>query len=139
MTAAIAAAALLLASLCASAPARAQKLDTIKVRVKKGDTLALLAAEYYGDRQYAVFIMKANKLTHPRKLRPNEKIRLPIQREITAAVGDSLIGLAEEHLGDERRAEFLAEFNNLSPTATLAAGCVAEMIIRSVLVNSFAR
>lgn len=119
---ALLAAAIIVASVAAATAARAQNLETIKERVRRGDTLELLAAEYYGDRQYAVFIMKANKLTHPRKLRPGEKIRIPIQREITAAVGDTLVGLAEEHLGDARRAEFLAEFNNLSPTATLAAG-----------------
>jgi len=116
------AAVVLAASLAAGAIAQAQNLETIKVRVRKGDTLELLAAEYYGDRQYAVFIMKANKMTHPRELRPGEKIRIPIQREITTAVGDTLAGLAETYLGDARRAEFLAEFNNLSPTATLAAG-----------------
>jgi LysM repeat protein len=121
MRAAITAAALL-ASVFASAPAQAQKLDTIKVRVKKGDTLALLAAEYYGDRDYAVFIMNANNLTHPRKLRPGERIRVPIQREVTAAVGDTLDGLADDYMGDARRAEFLAEFNNLAVDATLTAG-----------------
>jgi len=102
--------------------AHAQKLETIKHRVERGDTLELLAAEYYGDRRYAVFIMTANKMTHPEPLRPGRRIRIPIQREITASVGDTLGGLAEQHLGDPRRATFLAEFNNLEADASIAAG-----------------
>ncbi|RMH36810.1 MAG: LysM peptidoglycan-binding domain-containing protein [Deltaproteobacteria bacterium] len=102
--------------------ARAQKLDTIRVKVRKGDTLELLAAEYYGDRQHAVFIMKANGMTHPRKLKPGERLRIPIQRELTTEAGDTFAELAERYMGDARRAEFLAAFNNLPAGTTLPAG-----------------
>ncbi len=108
-------------------PARAQELKTIKHRAQVGDTLELLAAEWYGDRQYAVFIMNANRMTHPEKLRKNQKIKIPIQQTITASVGDTLEGLAEQHMGDARRAPFLAEFNNLPQGATIAAGQVVEI------------
>jgi LysM repeat protein len=108
---------------CAAATAAtAQQLETMKVRARRGDTLELLAAEYYGDRQHAVFIMKANNLTHPRKLRAGERIKIPIQREITASVGDTLEGISDEYMGDARRAEFLAAFNNMSADATITAG-----------------
>jgi len=102
-------------------PAAADR-DYVVHKVKKGDTLALLAAEYYGHRNHAVFIMVANKMQHPRPLRPGEKIRIPVSREVTTQVGDTLEGLAQAYLGDKRRAPYLAEFNSLPPDASLAAG-----------------
>ncbi len=96
--------------------------DFVTYKVRPGDTLALLAAEYYGDRNHAVFIMVANKLQHPRPLKPGERLRVPVSREITAAVGDSFDGLAQVYLGDKRRGASLAEFNGLDPGASLAAG-----------------
>lgn len=113
-------AALLICAL--SAPAFAQRRETITHRADKGDTLQLLAAEYYGDRRHAVFIMVANDLEHPRPLRPGERIKIPVTRDVTTAVGDTLESLAAEHLGNKERASFLAEFNGLSPDASIAAG-----------------
>ena len=96
--------------------------DFVTYKVRPGDTLALLAAEYYGDRTHAVFIMVANKMQHPRPLKPGEKLRIPVSREITAAVGDSFDGLAQVYLGDKRRGPSLAEFNGMDPSDSLAAG-----------------
>lgn len=96
--------------------------DFVTYKVRAGDTLALLAAEYYGDRNHAVFIMVANKMQHPRPLKPGEKVRIPVSREITAAVGDTFDGLAQQYLGDKRRGTYLAEFNNMDRGDSLAAG-----------------
>ena len=56
--------ALLALAVCAllAVPARADR-DYLTYKVRAGDSLALLAAEYYGDRNHAVFIMVANKPT----------------------------------------------------------------------------
>ena len=83
--------------------ARADR-DYVQYKVRAGDTLSLLAAEYYGDRDHALFIMVANKMQHPRPLKPGEKLRIPVTREVTAAVGDNFDGLAQTYLGDKRRA-----------------------------------
>ncbi|MBT8495148.1 MAG: LysM peptidoglycan-binding domain-containing protein [Deltaproteobacteria bacterium] len=114
---------LLVISLLATAmPAAAQDTPVIRHRVKAGDSLALLAAEYYGDRRHAIFIMVANKMTHPRALKPREILRIPMNRRITAKAGDSLETLAKQHLGDERRGPFLAAFNNLAVGSSVAVG-----------------
>lgn len=109
-----------------AAPAAADR-DFLVHKVKEGDTLGLLAAEYYGDRNHAVFIMVANKLLHPRPLKKNEKLRIPVSRDVTVAVGDNWDSLAENYLGDKRRGRFLAEFNGASPEASLAAGVIISV------------
>jgi LysM repeat protein len=104
-------------------PAHANR-DYIVHTVKAGDSLDLLAAEYYGDRRHQIFIMVANKMDHPRALKPGEKLRVPVTRSITVAVGDTFESLAQTYLGDKRRASFLAEFNDLAADDGLAAGTV---------------
>ncbi len=116
----------LIAVLVLAAPAAADR-DYVVHKVKEGDTLGLLAAEYYGDRNHAVFIMVANKLLHPRALKKGEKIRIPVSRDVTVAVGDNWDGLAQSYLGDKRRGRYLAEFNGADPAATLAAGLVVSV------------
>jgi LysM repeat protein len=106
----------------APATAVAQELKTIRHRVEKDDTLDLLAAEYYGSRDHAIFIMKVNDMTHKRALKNGERLRIPISMQITTEVGDTWEGLAEKHLGDRRRAPFLAEFNKLSVADSVPAG-----------------
>jgi LysM repeat protein len=114
--------AIVIATLATNGAAYAQNREAIRIRVNEGDTLELLAAEYYGDRQHAVFIMNANDIPHGQALRLGTRLKIPMQRELTASVGDTLAGLAEQHLGDARRAEFLAAFNQLPADTSVAAG-----------------
>jgi len=118
------AAALLVISALGAAQAHAQDAtnDNIVHRVKQGDTLELIAAEFYGDRTKAVFIMVENKMTHARPLKPGEKLRIPVSRDVTSAPGDTFKSLAETYLGNAGRARFLAEFNGLPPDDGLPAG-----------------
>ena len=127
--------ALALTALLANGIARAQTPGsappTVTIhKVQKGDTLELLAAEYYGDRRHKIYIMIENRLDHARELKPGEKLRIPISSEITATVGDSLASLAAQHLGDERRARYLAEFNGLSTDSSVAAGMEIAIPLR---------
>ena len=116
------AAALALAALAAPAAAKEAKGDTLAYRVRQGDTLALIAAEFYGDRSKAIFIMVENKLTHARPLKPGERLRIPVSRDITTAPSDTFESLAGVYLGDPRRGTFLADFNGMSADDGLAAG-----------------
>ncbi len=96
--------------------------DTLTYRVKRGDSLELIAAEFYGDHTHMIFIMVENKLQHPRALNPGERIKIPVTREITTAKGDTFQTLATTYLGDERRAGYLADFNQMSADDSLATG-----------------
>ena len=93
-----------------------------KHKVRKDDTLALLAGENYGSRRYAILIMATNNIKHKDDLRPGTWLKIPINHEITTNAGDTLDSLAEQYLGDSRRGRFLAEFNGLSPAASLPVG-----------------
>ncbi len=99
-----------------------EQSDIITYRAKKGDTLALLAAEYYGDRNKAIFIMVANKMDHPRALKEGEKLRIPVSRPYTTAPGDTFETIAANLLGDAKRGTFLAEFNGLAPDDRIPSG-----------------
>jgi len=100
-------------------------------RVKQGDTIDLVAAEFYGDHaRTALFIVDENKWKTYRKLNPGEKIRVPVTREITTAKGDTLDSLAKQYLGDPNRAQYIAKFNHLELTDIPATGVVLELPFR---------
>jgi LysM repeat protein len=128
--------ALAVALAVAGAPRRvlAQPDEGIQVhKVGRGDSLELLAAEYYGDRQHKIYIMIENRLDHPRPLKPGERLRIPVSHDVTTDNGDTLASLAQTYLGDARRARFLAEFNGLGDLASdtpLAAGMTVSVPLR---------
>jgi hypothetical protein len=131
---------LFLAMTVAAMAQRANEPAAVLYRVKRDDTLELLAAEYYGDRRHAVLIAAENGIDPVRQpfakpLRPNIRLRIPINRQVTTDVGDTLASLAAAHLGDERRAKFLAGFNEerqleLPADVPLAAGQVLDIPIQ---------
>lgn len=103
-------------------PAGAQDPGTVSYKVKQNDSLALIAAEFYGDRNKAIFIMVANKLERARKLRPGERLKVPVSRVLITSPGDTFESIAATLLGDPRRGAFLAKFNNLDARSSLASG-----------------
>jgi LysM repeat protein len=107
---------------------------TTVYRAKQKDTLDLIAAEYYGDRAYGVFIVVENKLKKP-TITPFMRLRVPITREITTAKGDTFASLAQTHLGDEKRAQFLADYNNLPVDESLATGTAVTIPFQITYVS----
>lgn len=91
-------------------------------KVRKGDTLELLAAEYYGNRVHKIYIMVENQLDHVRPLKLGEFLRIPISEQITVAKGDTLAGLSETYLGDAKKVAYLADANGLTTESSLALG-----------------
>lgn len=100
----------------------AQARPSVVHTLQAGDTAELLAAEYYGNRQLAVFILAANGISHQQKLKLGMKLRIPTSFRYTVKDGDTLAVLAQNELGDQRRAGYLAEVNGLAPDAALAPG-----------------
>jgi LysM repeat protein len=119
--------AVLILATCRIAHAQEAPNDTVVHRVKQGDSLELIAAELYGDRARAALIVVENKLVHPRPLKPGERLRLPVSREVTTSPGDTLEMLAGTYLGSARRAPFLADFNGISVDDSLPAGTLVTI------------
>lgn len=105
-----------------AAHAQVPASETMPYRVRQNDSLGLLAAEFYGDRNKAIFIMVANKIVHPRALKPGERLKIPVSRTVTTSPGDTFETLAATYLGDPRRGTFLADFNSMSADDSLASG-----------------
>ncbi|MEO8552564.1 MAG: LysM domain-containing protein [Kofleriaceae bacterium] len=123
---------LVIAGLLLARVARADEpADYQTYRVKQGDTIDLVAAEFYGDHaKTSLFIVDENRWKTFRKLNPGEKIRVPVTREITTAKGDTLESLAKQYLGDPNRAVYIAKFNHLELTTIPATGVVLELPFR---------
>ena len=120
-----------IAALLISRVALAEEQDYVTYRVRPGDSIDIVAAEFYGDHsRTALFIVDENKWKTYRKLNPGERIRIPVTREITTAKGDDLASLAKQYLGDASRAAFLAQYNAIQPTEILAAGSVLKLPFR---------
>lgn len=101
--------------------ALAQPTTTQVYKVKPKDTLEVIAAEYYGDRRHATFIIAENKLKNAR-VQPYTRLRIPVTKDITTGKGETFATLAATYLGDERRAPFLADFNDMPVDDSLATG-----------------
>ena len=80
--------------LALTSTALAQQTTTQVYRVKQKDTLDVIAAEYYGDRAHAVFIIDENKIKSPAKLAPGTRLRIPVTKEITTTKGQTIESLA---------------------------------------------
>jgi len=100
--------------------------ETASYRIRKTDTLDLIAAEFYGDRGHQLLIVEENRLQKAHGLVPGDRLRIPVTREITTVKGDTFESVAAAQLGDARRAQLLADFNGATgdPTAVLATGTV---------------
>ncbi len=99
----------------------AESADTVRVRAKQNDSVSMLASEYYGDRNKFPYIIAENRLK-PRPLQQGQWLRIPMIREIITAPGDNFYKLAGKLLGDEKRASFLSEANQMSKDDSLPAG-----------------
>lgn len=89
---------------------------------KPGDTPESIAADYYGNRSQAIFILETNGLERDKPLRPGQKVRIPTAFHYRVHKGDTLEGLSQKFLDDKRRSPFLAAFSGLRPTDKLREG-----------------
>ena len=110
--------------------ARAQTTtsDVTVYRVKQGDTLDLLAAEFYGDRGQAIFIIASNKILHPRPLKAGEKIRIPVTRLVTTSPGETWESIASTYLGDPRRGRSSPSSTASPPTISPSGHAAADSV-----------
>jgi serine/threonine protein kinase len=91
-------------------------------RLSKGETLAALAEQYYGDYRKSIYLINRNRISHPARLRPGRDIAVPLITHHQIGIGDSLAKLAGRYLGDTRKAKFIAQFNATGEDSPLKLG-----------------
>jgi LysM repeat protein len=89
---------------------------------KPGDTPESIAADYYGNRSQALFIIETNGFERDKPLKPGQKVRIPTAFHYRVHRGETLEGLAHKFLDDKRRAPFLAAFSGLRGNDKLREG-----------------
>ena len=82
--------------------------------VQKGETIAGIAEHIYGRLQYEGIIVYANALDACGgvSIAPGMRLEIPAVTHRRVVAGETWQGLAKELLGDEKRAEVLAQANN---------------------------
>ncbi len=91
-------------------------------RLKKRETLAALAQQYYGDYQKSIYLRTRNRVIDPKRLRPGKDIVIPLITYHQIEIGDSLSKLAGKYLKDAQKAKFIAQFNATGEYSPLKVG-----------------
>jgi LysM repeat protein len=107
----------ILALLCVARIGEAKVLIHV---ARANDTPETLAAEYYGNRALALFVLEANGIGNAQnpsarslKFRPGQKVRIPTAFRYRLKKGETLEKIAARFLDDKRRAPFLAQWSGL--------------------------
>jgi len=91
-------------------------------RVKKGDTLALIAKRYLNDPKKSRGLAKLNGIKDPKSLSPGMTIVIPVEILHTVRKGDSLSTIAQRYYGDTNSFSLIALYNDIKHPATLKPG-----------------
>lgn len=102
--------------------AHAANARVVVYSAKNGDTPESIAADYYGNRSQAIFVIETNGLERDKPLKLGQKVRIPTAVRYRVRKGETLEGLAQRFLDDKRRAPFLAAFNGMRGTDKLREG-----------------
>lgn len=81
----------------------------------RGDTLASVSERFYGRVELEKVVVAANGFENKVPLLPGMRVEIPAVSFVAVQRGDSWETLAEQHLGDARRAEALALSNDSMP------------------------
>lgn len=97
--------------------------------VTKGETLAQLSTRVYGTPRFETALAGANRLDAfgGSAVVPGQPLEIPAPSHARAKEGDTWHELARVHLGDVRRADWLARANNAVPWVPPAEGQEVEV------------
>lgn len=106
----------------------------MRYRPKPEETLSHVALVHYGEPKKMVYLLTVNGLSDPDRLPSGKRLTIPVVWTYKVQKGDDLARLAKKHLGDPKRAEFLAWLNGVKDTKDLKPG--ASLTIPFVVQHS---
>ncbi|MBW2056569.1 MAG: LysM peptidoglycan-binding domain-containing protein [Deltaproteobacteria bacterium] len=91
-------------------------------RVRKGETLSLIAKKYLNDPGKSRGLAKLNGIKDPRNLTAGMNILLPVEIPHTVRRGESLSKIAQRYYGDTAAFDLIASYNRIGYPFTLRPG-----------------
>jgi LysM repeat protein len=105
-------------------------------RVRKGDTLALIAKRYLNDAKKSQGLARLNRIKDPKSLSPGIKIVIPVEILHTAKEGESLSSIAKKYYGHFDASELIALYNNVKDPVNLKVGTRLILPIPDLKITS---
>lgn len=106
----------------------------LRYRPKAEETLSHIALIHYGDPKKMIYLTTVNGIGDPDRLPSGKRLTIPVVETVKVQKGDDLARLAKRHLGDAKRADFLAWLNQIKDAKELKIG--ASLVIPFVLEHS---
>ncbi|NOY87006.1 MAG: LysM peptidoglycan-binding domain-containing protein [Deltaproteobacteria bacterium] len=95
---------------------------SIQHTIAKGESLAGIALEFYGNRSNFREIALFNRIENPALVRPTMKIRLPFSELVTMREGESISMLAKKEWGNPKLFPILAAANGIRNPQSVPVG-----------------
>ncbi len=95
---------------------------TVYHTLRKGESLAIVAKQYYGDPGKAIFLLEYNGVRDPRTVKPGRRIVIPEVKFHQVQRGDTLALIAKRYLNDAKKSRALAQLNRIQDPKSLTPG-----------------
>ncbi|GEM_PF-1710899 len=95
---------------------------SLKYKIKKGDSLALISKKYLDNKDRYKALMEINAISDPKAVSIDQIIKIPAKIPYTVKKGETLAIIAEKFYGDIKRYSLIASYNFISDPKTLEPG-----------------
>lgn len=100
----------------------AQCRATVYHTIRSGESLAIVAKQYYGDPAKAIFLLEYNGITDPRTIEPGRRLIIPEVRFHRVRRGETLALIAKRYLNDPKKSRGLVQLNRIKDPKSLSPG-----------------
>ncbi len=95
---------------------------SLKYKIKKGDSLALIAKKFLDNKDRYRLLMEINDIKDPKAVSIDQIIKIPAKIPYTVKKGETLAVIAEKFYGDIKKYTLIASYNFISDPKTLEPG-----------------